>query len=62
MLGPPKTFDFSGVIFQSLKDIFKKIENKDDGEEFQLNCSYIEIYNEEVHDLLTKPEDINKSL
>lgn len=62
MLGPPKTYDFNGVIFQSLSDIFERVTNKEQGEEFQINCSYVEIYNEAIHDLLSKPEDMNTGL
>lgn len=46
MLGPPNTFEFNGVIFRSLNDIFKRAVNREEGEEYTLSCSYIEIYNE----------------
>ena len=46
MLGPPNTFEFNGIIFRSLNDIFKRATNREEGEEFTLSCSYIEIYNE----------------
>ena len=58
MLGPPNTFEFNGVIFRSLNDIFKRAINREEGEEFSLSCSYIEIYNEQVFDLLNKPEEM----
>lgn len=62
MLGPPKTYDFTGIIFQALQDIFERVTNKEQGESFKITCSYIEIYNENIHDLLTKPSKMKESL
>jgi centromeric protein E len=44
MLGNQKT---EGLILFSLKDIFDKV-----GEHVGLNISYLEIYNEQINDLL----------
>ena len=53
MLGSPNN---PGILPCVLRDIFLKIKNiKKDNEniEFKVYCSYIEIYNENIHDLLT---------
>ncbi len=44
MLGNTKT---DGIILYSLKDIFKKFNREGD-----LNISYLQIYNEQINDLL----------
>ena len=42
-----------GILYLSLKDIFKEVEKaKKSGEEFVIKCSYIEIYKENIYDLL----------
>lgn len=46
-------FKRNGLIYLALKDIFEEIENsKETGENFMIKCSYIEIYKENVYDLL----------
>ena len=63
MLGPPEEeFKFNGMIFSSLDDIYKRIDAKEEFEEFFLSCSYIEIYNEQIFDLLSKPEELKNPL
>ena len=53
MLGSPNN---PGILPCVLRDIFlkiKKIKQNKDNIEFKVDCSYIEIYNENIHDLLT---------
>jgi centromeric protein E len=44
-----------GVLIYALKDLFEKIE-EDSSRTFFLKCAYIEIYNEQVYDLLRREE------
>eukprot|EP00347_Sterkiella_histriomuscorum_P006555 403352327 len=46
-----KSSEQPGVLIYALQDIFKEINNDQDKTYF-LRCSYIEIYNEQVYDLL----------
>lgn len=63
MLGPPnEDFKFNGMIYSGLNDVYKRIEAKEEFEEFFLSCSYIEIYNEQIFDLLSKPEELKNPL
>lgn len=55
-------FDFEGIAFIALDQIFKRILSKSENEEFVVTCSYIEIYNEQVYDLLNKPENFGECL
>mmetsp|Transcript_33632 Transcript_33632/g.30545 ORF Transcript_33632/g.30545 Transcript_33632/m.30545 type:complete len:81 (-) Transcript_33632:181-423(-) len=48
-----------GLIPQSMKRIFEKIESANEDLKFEVKCSYIEIYNESLIDLL---DDQNKNL
>ena len=53
MLGSPNN---PGILPCVLRDIFlkiKKIKKEKENIEFKVYCSYIEIYNENIHDLLT---------
>ena len=53
MLGSPNS---PGILPCALRDIFlkiKKIKKENENIEFKVYCSYIEIYNENIHDLLT---------
>ncbi|KAK0457604.1 P-loop containing nucleoside triphosphate hydrolase protein [Desarmillaria tabescens] len=40
-----------GIIPRAMKDVFRFIK-RNDGREYLLRCSYLEIYNESIHDLL----------
>lgn len=43
----------NGIIYLSLQDIFEEIEKgQEQGENFVVKCSYLEIYKESVFDLL----------
>ena len=53
MLGSPNN---PGILPCVLRDVFlkiKKIKQNNDNIDFKVYCSYIEIYNENIHDLLT---------
>lgn len=41
-----------GIIPNCFKHIFGYIDSNNDGMKFLVRCSYLEIYNEEIHDLL----------
>ena len=49
MLGQP---DNPGIIPGCFKHIFGYIDGNTSGMKFLVRCSYLEIYNEEIHDLL----------
>lgn len=59
MMTPPNTNE-RGICYLALEDIFNKIQNCEHNKKFKLTFSYIEIYNENVRDLLS--ETSNKSL
>ena len=40
-----------GVMVLAMQDLFQKIESLKSEREFRVKMSYIEIYNEQVHDL-----------
>lgn len=52
----------SGVIPRALSQIFDKLERAadDEGSEFTVKVSFLELYNEEIFDLLSAAEDLNK--
>ena len=57
MLGSPNN---PGILPCVLRDIFikiKKLKKENENIEFKVYCSYIEIYNENIHDLLTDSEE-----
>jgi hypothetical protein len=51
MMGPPAPLELRGVIPSSFDHIFENIKTTTDCE-FLVRCSYLEIYNEEIRDLL----------
>ena len=52
-----------GIMPNAFKHIFDTINaNQDPSKQFLVRCSYIEIYNEEIHDLLGKDVDAKKQL
>jgi chromosomal replication initiation ATPase DnaA len=64
MLGPPdETIEqrYTGIIFQALEDVFEKVRTSQE-EKFYFTCSYIEIYNEMIYDLLSKADRLNDHL
>jgi hypothetical protein len=50
MLGSPNS---PGLLPCALRDVFSLISKDSDPGRFSVFCSYIEIYNENIHDLLT---------
>ena len=50
-----------GILFQSLTELFNNIENDLD-KTYVLRCSYIEIYNEQIFDLLKPPSRLSEVL
>ena len=63
MLGPvTQNFNFNGVIFNGLKDIFDVVKDRAADEQYAITASYLEIYNELVFDLLSKPENLKNDL
>jgi hypothetical protein len=51
----------NGILIQALKDIFQKIDS-DAGKRYFLKCSYFEIYNDQIYDLLTSQDKIKNVL
>lgn len=45
-------YDEPGMMFLSLVDIFDQIESMREEYEFEVTCSYLEVYNELIYDLL----------
>ncbi|KAL5269141.1 hypothetical protein ACHWQZ_G002835 [Mnemiopsis leidyi] len=61
MMGAPQA-DLKGVIPQTCEEMFQRIgEETDEDTTFSVEVSYMEIYNEKVHDLLN-PANNNKNL
>ncbi|CAD8199987.1 unnamed protein product [Paramecium pentaurelia] len=55
MIGDPTNENMKGIIPRTFDQIISIINNNSDSnKKFLLRCSYIEIYNEEIHDLLSK--------
>ena len=54
MMGVPTEANLRGIIPNSFAHIFGVIEQEETDKKFLVRCSYLEIYNEEVYDLLTE--------
>ena len=54
MLGVPTDPKLAGIIPKCFAHIFGFIEEKEKEMKFLVRCSYLEIYNEEIRDLLSK--------
>lgn len=52
MLGIPEVPEQRGIIPNCFNHIFGFIDGNTDGTKFLVRCSYLEIYNEEIRDLL----------
>ena len=52
MMGVPNDQDLRGIIPNCFAHIFGCIDMGEEGQRFLIRCSYLEIYNEEVYDLL----------
>lgn len=53
MMGNPTVESLRGIIPRAFEHIFGKIESSSE-KNYLIRCSYIEIYNEEIHDLIGK--------
>lgn len=54
MLGVPDDPNLRGIIPNCFAHIFGFIDEQQEGMTFLVRCSYLEIYNEEIHDLLVE--------
>ena len=52
----------AGIIFLTLEELFKKIELYSSEKEYNVRLSYLEIYNENIRDLLTNNSEENLDL
>ena len=55
MLGTPNN---PGVLPCSIRDVFSYLKKDESIIDYKVYCSYIEIYNENVHDLLTNASNL----
>jgi hypothetical protein len=51
----------TGLLIQALKNLFTKIKSSED-KTFFVKCSYVEIYNDQIYDLLQRAENIGDTL
>jgi hypothetical protein len=61
MIGDINSEEHRGLIPRTFQHIMSVIENAEE-KKFLVRCSYIEIYNEEIHDLLSKDVKEKKDL
>ena len=62
-MGSMNTYDSSdiqGIIPQAINDIFSIIENQKHKDDIIIKVSYLEIYNEEIFDLLDRNTNYTK--
>ena len=62
MLGVPDDPQLRGIIPNCFAHIFGFIDEQQEGMTFLVRCSYLEIYNEEIHDLLVEQKKGIKKL
>jgi len=55
--GKEKEGGKEGILQMSVRDLFRKIGESAEGREWLVRVSYIEIYNEEIRDLLVRAKD-----
>ena len=51
----------TGVLVQALKNLFSQTQN-DKTKTYFIKCSYVEIYNDQVYDLLERAENFSETL
>lgn len=61
MVGDLSSDEHKGIIPRSFQHIINIVDNSKD-KKFLIRCSYIEIYNEEIRDLLSKDVKAKKDL
>lgn len=55
MLGDPSSEQMKGIIPRTFNHILSNVGSADEkNTQYLISCSYLEIYNEEIHDLLSK--------
>ena len=54
MTGQEDDENEKGIMPRSFEDVFKRIEGDSEQTQFLIRASYLEIYNEEIRDLLAK--------
>ena len=52
----------NGIIPNLILNLFNKFNNSHDSNEMKITCSYIQIYNEKIYDLLISQEELNKEI
>ena len=62
MLGVPTDPNLRGIVPNCFAHIFGFIDEKASDMRFLVRCSYLEIYNEEIHDLLLDGKNVHKKL
>lgn len=63
ILGHPRSLrQFDGIAFRVVEDIFNHQASLPKNEQLTVSCSYIEVYNEQVFDLLNKPDAFHEPL
>ena len=55
MLGPQEN---PGIMFQTLKELFMKMKDYKIDREFNIRVSFLEIYNEQIRDLIMVSSDV----
>ena len=52
----------NGIIPNLILNLFSKFNNSHGNNEMKISCSYIQIYNEKIYDLLISQEELNKEI
>lgn len=62
MMGDKNSEDLKGIIPRSAEEIFKRIEADASGIVYSVTCSYLEVYREQIGDLLNQTDPKAKNL
>jgi len=58
MLGSDSSVEPDGIMSLAAHDLFRRIhDNSDDGPRARVKCSFLEVYNENIYDLLVEPSN-----